>query len=224
MRYSVLALVSFGAATLGGCSGGSSTLKVRSHPLSGFSVNQLTIPVETSVSFRLTSATVMNSFFVPQLGSQIYTMGAMTTHLNLLASEPGEFPGFSANFSGDGFSRMRFLVKAVPGSDFEAGLRRCGAPGLRSMKPASPSWQSRARPRRRHIAPSRPSCSSASSTRRRRVPQRPLSVRPCHRRYAEMLGKLSWSAIPFSEPLPLISTAVVGIVILVALGIITVKG
>jgi len=83
-------------------------------------VNQLTIPAQTPITFRLTSATVMNSFFVPQLGSQIYTMGGMTTHLNLLASEPGEFPGISANFSGDGFSRMRFLVKAVPSSDFEA--------------------------------------------------------------------------------------------------------
>jgi cytochrome o ubiquinol oxidase subunit 2 len=92
-------------------------------------VNQLTIPAETQVTFRLTSATVMNSFFVPQLGSQIYTMGGMTTHLNLLASEPGEFPGFSANFSGDGFSRMRFLVKAVPGSDFEAWVAQVRGTG-----------------------------------------------------------------------------------------------
>jgi cytochrome o ubiquinol oxidase subunit 2 len=92
-------------------------------------VNQLTIPVETPVTFRLTSATVMNSFFVPQLGSQIYAMGGMTTHLNLLASEPGEFPGLSANFSGDGFSRMRFLVKAVPGSDFEAWVGQARGTG-----------------------------------------------------------------------------------------------
>lgn len=83
-------------------------------------VNQLIIPAETPISFRLTSATVMNSFFVPQLGSQIYTMGGMTTHLNLLADEPGEYPGFSANFSGDGFAYMRFVVKAVPASDFDA--------------------------------------------------------------------------------------------------------
>src|SRR5499427_7717421 len=69
-------------------------------------VNQLVIPAGTPVEFRLTSATVMNSFFVPQLGSQIYTMGGMTTHLNLLADQPGEYPGFSAMFSGDGFSDM----------------------------------------------------------------------------------------------------------------------
>jgi cytochrome o ubiquinol oxidase subunit 2 len=82
-------------------------------------VNQLVVPAGTPINFRLTSATVMNSFFVPQLGSQIYTMGGMTTHLNLLADEPGEYPGFSANFSGDGFSDMRFIAKAVPAGDFD---------------------------------------------------------------------------------------------------------
>ena len=87
-------------------------------------VNQLIIPAGTPVEFRLTSATVMNSFFVPQLGSQIYTMGGMSTHLNLLADEPGEYPGFSANFSGDGFSEMRFIVKAVPAGDFDAWVAR----------------------------------------------------------------------------------------------------
>jgi cytochrome o ubiquinol oxidase subunit II len=73
----------------------------------------------------------MNSFFVPQLGSQIYTMGGMTTHLNLLADNPGEFPGFSANYSGDGFSWMRFVVKSVPAGDFNAWLgqvRGAGSP------------------------------------------------------------------------------------------------
>ena len=92
-------------------------------------VNQLVIPAGTPVEFRLTSATVMNSFFVPQLGSQIYTMGGMTTHLNLLADQPGEYPGFSANFSGDGFSGMRFIVKSVPAGDFNAGSSRRAAPG-----------------------------------------------------------------------------------------------
>jgi cytochrome o ubiquinol oxidase subunit 2 len=87
-------------------------------------VNQLTIPAGTQVEFRLTSATVMNSFFVPQIGSQIYTMGGMTTHLNLLADKAGEYPGFSANFSGDGFSEMRFIVKAVPAGDFEAWIAK----------------------------------------------------------------------------------------------------
>jgi cytochrome o ubiquinol oxidase subunit 2 len=95
-------------------------------------VNQLVIPAGTPVSFRLTSATVMNSFFIPQLGSQIYTMGGMTTHLNLLAAKPGEYPGMSANFSGDGFSDMRFIAKALTAKDFDAWVRqvRAGGPAL----------------------------------------------------------------------------------------------
>jgi cytochrome o ubiquinol oxidase subunit 2 len=81
-------------------------------------VNQLVVPAGTPVRFRLTSATVMNSFFVPQLGSQIYTMPGMTTHLNLRADKPGTFQGLSANFSGDGFADMRFVVRAVSPDDF----------------------------------------------------------------------------------------------------------
>jgi len=92
-------------------------------------VNQLVVPAGTPVKFRLTSATVMNSFFIPQLGSQIYTMGGMTTHLNLLADKPGEYPGFSANFSGDGFAEMRFIAKAVSTGDFNAWVTQVRAAG-----------------------------------------------------------------------------------------------
>ena len=92
-------------------------------------VNQLVVPVGAPIEFRLTSATVMNSFFIPQLGSQIYTMGGMTTHLNLLADAPGEYPGFSAMFSGDGFSEMRFVAKAVPARDFDAWVRQAHGTG-----------------------------------------------------------------------------------------------
>jgi cytochrome o ubiquinol oxidase subunit 2 len=92
-------------------------------------VNQLVIPAGTPVEFRLTSATVMNSFFVPQLGSQIYTMGGMTTHLNLLADTPGEYPGVSANFSGNGFSEMRFVVRSMPTGDFNAWLEQVRGSG-----------------------------------------------------------------------------------------------
>src|SRR5262245_54624017 len=93
------------------------------------SVNQLVIPAGTPVEFRLTSATVMNSFFIPQLGSQIYAMGGMTTHLNLLADSPGEYPGFSAMFSGDGFSDMRFIAKAVSPGDFNSWVKAVGGAG-----------------------------------------------------------------------------------------------
>ncbi|HJU15202.1 MAG TPA: ubiquinol oxidase subunit II [Stellaceae bacterium] len=92
-------------------------------------VNELVVPAGTPVRFRLTSATVMNSFFVPQLGSQIYTMGGMTTHLNLLADKPGEYPGLSANFSGDGFSDMRFVVKAVPAGAFPGWVAQARGSG-----------------------------------------------------------------------------------------------
>jgi cytochrome o ubiquinol oxidase subunit II len=81
-------------------------------------VNQLTLPVGTPVSFELTSSGVMNSFFVPQLGSQIYTMAGMVTRLHLQADHPGTYRGLSSNFSGDGFADMRFRVDAVPAEDF----------------------------------------------------------------------------------------------------------
>jgi cytochrome o ubiquinol oxidase subunit II len=92
-------------------------------------VNQLVIPAGTPVNFHLTSATVMNSFFVPQLGSQIYTMTGMTTHLNLLADEPGEYPGLSTQFSGDGFSDMRFTVTAVPAGNFDGWVAKVQGAG-----------------------------------------------------------------------------------------------
>ncbi|MBV9588290.1 MAG: ubiquinol oxidase subunit II [Hyphomicrobiales bacterium] len=92
-------------------------------------VNQLVVPAGTPVEFRLTSATVMNSFFVPQLGSQIYTMGGMITHLSLLADKPGEYPGLSANFSGDGFSEMRFVVRSAPAGEFNAWLGEARSSG-----------------------------------------------------------------------------------------------
>jgi cytochrome o ubiquinol oxidase subunit 2 len=82
------------------------------------SVNQLTIPVGTPVSFELTSSGVMDSFFVPQLGSQIYTMAGMITRLHLQADHPGTYRGFSAQFSGEGFADMHFDVDAVPGEKF----------------------------------------------------------------------------------------------------------
>ncbi len=84
------------------------------------SVNRLVIPAGVPIRFQLTSATVMNSFFVPQLGSQIYTMAGMTSELNLLADRAGDFSGISAQFSGDGFSDMRFVVTAMPQTQFDA--------------------------------------------------------------------------------------------------------
>ena len=81
-------------------------------------VNQLTIPVGTPISFELTSSGVMNSFFVPQLGGQIYTMAGMVTRLHLQADQTGTYRGMSANYSGAGFSDMYFNVDAVPAEKF----------------------------------------------------------------------------------------------------------
>jgi len=85
-------------------------------------LNQLTVPEGVPVEFVLTSTNVMNAFWVPQLGSQIYTMPGMTTRLNLLADRKGDYAGFSSNFSGDGFSDMRFVVHAVTPAAFSSWL------------------------------------------------------------------------------------------------------
>ena len=82
------------------------------------SVNELAVPAGIPVHFSLTSASVMNMFFVPQLGSMIATMNGMITQLHLAADKPGEFYGQSAQFSGDGFSDMNFILRAVPQDGF----------------------------------------------------------------------------------------------------------
>ncbi|MDQ0470216.1 ubiquinol oxidase subunit II [Labrys wisconsinensis] len=85
-------------------------------------VNQLVIPAGRPVHFKLTSSGVMNSFFVPQLGSQIYTMASMTSQVSLQADQPGTYPGLSAQFSGEGFSDMHFDVRAVASDQFAQWL------------------------------------------------------------------------------------------------------
>ena len=94
-------------------------------------VNQLVVPAGTPVSFRLTSATVWNAFFVPQMGSMIYTMPRMTTRLNLQADKPGVYNGLSSHFSGDGFPGMQFQVQALPPDQFAMW-----AQGARGQGPA----------------------------------------------------------------------------------------
>ena len=84
------------------------------------SVNQLVIPAGVPVHFSLTSASVMNAFFVPQLGSMIYTMNGMATQLNLQADGPGTFRGISSHYSGDGFSDMHFEVRSLDAAGFAA--------------------------------------------------------------------------------------------------------
>ena len=92
-------------------------------------VNQLTIPVGTPIRFELTSSGVMNSFFVPQLGGQIYTMAGMVTRLYLQADHAGTFRGMSSNYSGAGFSDMIFNVNAVPADKFAQWMAATRASG-----------------------------------------------------------------------------------------------
>jgi cytochrome o ubiquinol oxidase subunit II len=84
------------------------------------SVNQLVVPAGMPIHFALTSSSVMSVFFVPQLGSMIYTMNGMRTQLNLQADTPGTFRGLSGHYNGDGFSNMHFDVQALPAEQFSA--------------------------------------------------------------------------------------------------------
>ena len=87
------------------------------------SVNELVIPVGTPVQFLITSDSVMNSFFIPRLGGQIYAMAGMQTELNLQADEPGTYRGLDTQFSGAGFSGMHFETRATPVEAFERWVK-----------------------------------------------------------------------------------------------------
>jgi cytochrome o ubiquinol oxidase subunit II len=92
-------------------------------------VNQLVIPTGTQIAFKITSASVMNVFFIPQLGTQIYAMSGMQTQVHLLAKNAGTYRGLSANFSGPGFPDMRFATQAVSNAAFQAWVSH-----IQSMK------------------------------------------------------------------------------------------
>ncbi len=87
-------------------------------------INSLTVPVGAPLQFELTSASVMNVFFVPQLGSMIYTMNGMVTRLNLRADNEGDYKGLSAHFSGDGFPDMMFDVHVVSALEFPSWVAK----------------------------------------------------------------------------------------------------
>jgi len=83
-------------------------------------VNYVQFPEDVPVRFELTSDAPMNSFWIPQLGGQIYTMSGMAMKLHLIADEPGEYMGSGANFSGKDFAQMRFTAKATSQAEFDA--------------------------------------------------------------------------------------------------------
>ncbi|MCS3840591.1 cytochrome o ubiquinol oxidase subunit 2 [Pseudomonas sp. JAI111] len=83
-------------------------------------VNKIVFPANTPINFQITSDTVMNSFFIPGLGGQIYAMAGMQTKLHLIANQNAEFDGISANYSGAGFTGMKFKAIATSQADFDA--------------------------------------------------------------------------------------------------------
>jgi len=87
------------------------------------SVNFFQIPANTPINFEITSDAPMNSFWIPQLGGQVYAMSGMKTQLHLMAGKPGEYRGSSANISGDGFADMKFIARAGSQADFDAWVK-----------------------------------------------------------------------------------------------------
>ena len=87
-------------------------------------VNEIAFPAKVPLSFKITSDTVMTSFFIPQLGSQIYAMAGMQTRLHLLADEPGVYTGQNQQFSGAGYADMFFKAIASSQEEFEAWLKK----------------------------------------------------------------------------------------------------
>jgi cytochrome o ubiquinol oxidase subunit 2 len=85
-------------------------------------LNYVQFPEKTPIRFELTADAPMNSFWIPQLGGQIYAMAGMSTHLNLEANESGSFRGSSSNISGDGFAGMKFTARATSDADFNKWL------------------------------------------------------------------------------------------------------
>ncbi|MBJ7311988.1 ubiquinol oxidase subunit II [Rugamonas sp. CCM 8940] len=93
------------------------------------SVNELVTPVDVPVRYKITASSVMNSFYIPALAGQIYAMPGMQTTLNAVINKPGNYEGFSANYSGAGFSHMRFQYHGVSQGDFDAWVKNTKAAG-----------------------------------------------------------------------------------------------
>ncbi|MDI2090034.1 ubiquinol oxidase subunit II [Commensalibacter oyaizuii] len=90
-------------------------------------VNEMAMPVNTPVAFRLTSDATMNSFWIPQLGSQVYVMAGMQTQLHLMATSNGDFAGVSNNYSGAGYSDMKFRALSKDEKGFKDWVEKVKA-------------------------------------------------------------------------------------------------
>lgn len=87
-------------------------------------VNEMAAPVDVPINFKLTASSVMNSFYVPALAGMIYTMPGMQTKLHAVINKPGEYEGLSSNYSGDGFSHMRFKFHGLDQAGFDQWVAR----------------------------------------------------------------------------------------------------
>jgi cytochrome o ubiquinol oxidase subunit 2 len=92
-------------------------------------VNELAAPVDVPITFKITASSVMNSFFIPALAGQIYAMPGMQTELHAVMNRAGDYDGFSANYSGAGFSDMRFKFHGLSAGDFEHWVQAVKAGG-----------------------------------------------------------------------------------------------
>lgn len=94
-------------------------------------VNQLPIPEKTPINFSLSADAPMSAFWIPSLGSQIYTMNGMSSKLSLIADHAGEFTGYSTNINGKGYADMKFTVRATSDAEFDAWVKKTqGSPNL----------------------------------------------------------------------------------------------
>ncbi|MQB44665.1 ubiquinol oxidase subunit II [Rhizobium sp. ICMP 5592] len=98
-------------------------------------VNEMAAPVDRPINFKITASTVMNSFFVPALAGQIYAMPGMETKLHAVINHPGEFEGLSANYSGAGFSHMRFKFHGFSQADFDQWVGKAKSQGSALGRP-----------------------------------------------------------------------------------------
>lgn len=99
-------------------------------------VNYLFIPTDRPINFEVTSDAPMNSFWIPQLGGQIYAMAGMSTKIHLMADQPGDYRGSSGNISGKGFAKMHFNTYAVPQSEFDTWVALAGSSPESLSQPA----------------------------------------------------------------------------------------
>ncbi|MGQ9368299.1 ubiquinol oxidase subunit II [Azospirillum sp. ST 5-10] len=93
------------------------------------SVNEMAAPVDRPLRFSITASTMMNSFYVPALAGQIYAMAGMETKLHAVINAPGTYKGFSANYSGAGFSHMRFDFHGLDDAGFDRWVASVKADG-----------------------------------------------------------------------------------------------